>query len=284
MNQSPAQPPMVPIRRYLLIRIVGITLFAILTFAIAADLLLVRPAQDEIALTTMELAADRVADVVQHQVERTGLVLLSLKDLTSPTRARYQGAADLTHAAISHMRNHPFLPQIAFARSDGLAVFIDRTDDGYRVRELDSRGGNRKQRWQSFNAVGQPVGNTHTVERDFDARERPWFEGAIAAGSGQVFITEPFVFFETKVPGLTFAVAESDPQGGAVWVVAANLWLEAASELTSGLQIGVSGGVALLTSDGRLLGLPRDPAGKAPDLSKLLQEPATAGLGVLAQA
>jgi len=283
MTAFPAEPRMTPIRRYMMLRIAGIVLFAILAFAVASDLILVRPAQNELARVTMELAADRAESMLRLQAFQGEQVLRVLRDLTTPARARLQGSAELGHIAISQMRNRPFVLAIAFARDDGVAIFINRTNNGYRVRELDSRGGNRRQRWLNFDPLGRPIGGEEFVERDFDARERPWFKRALAAGDDRIVITDPFTFFESKVPGLTFAVA--DPQGDATWVTAANVSLKTISTITSELRVGESGGIALLTSDGKLLGLPRDPEPRGPpDLYKLLQKADTAGFGLLARA
>lgn len=274
---------MTSIRRYMLVRIAGIVLFAILAFAVAADLILVRPAQKELARVTMELAADRAESVFRLRATQAEEIIAVLRDLTAPARTGL-GSADLGHIAMSMMRNRPNVLAIAFARDEGVGVFINRTGDGYRVRELGARGNNRQQRWLNFDQSGQLVGNEQFVERDFDVRERPWFKGALAAGEGQIFVSEPFVFYEDKVAGLTFAVADRSSHDGSTWVTAANVSLEAVSQITSGLSVGKSGGITLLTSDGKLLGLPRDPAGKLPDPSKLLQEPGAADLGFISQA
>jgi two-component system sensor histidine kinase/response regulator len=284
MTERAAAQRMTSIRRYMLSRILGIVLATIFVFAAAAYGLLVRPAQDELARVAMQLAADNVEIVFQLRAQQAEQVLRALRDITAPARARLQGSAELGHVAMAQLRNRPLILQLAFARDDGVGIFVDRTGEGYRVRELDARGGNRRQRWLSFDAAGRPLGGPETADRDFDARERPWFKGALAAGEGKVFIAEPVTFFESKVPGLTFAVAERDRQSGAIWVIAANVSLRSLSVVTSEYQVGKSGGIALLTGDGKLLGLPRDPTGKASDLSQALQEPGAAGFGFLARA
>jgi PAS domain S-box-containing protein len=275
---------MTPIRRYLMSRIVGIVLLTILMFAAAAYLTVVAPARDELARVAMELAADRAETLFAVQVGQAEQMLHVTRDVSRPERARLRSSAELARDAIAQLRNRPFILQILFAREDGVAIFIDRSDDGYRVREIDSRGGNRKQRWVILDRDGRTRG-VRVVEREFDARERPWYRGAIAAGEGKVFITEPYLYFESKEPGITFAIAERNPRGGATWVVGLDVTLRDVSGITSSQQIGKSGGIALLTSDGKLLGLPRDPGGTGkPAPSGLLQEPAAAGFGLLARA
>jgi two-component system, sensor histidine kinase and response regulator len=284
MTERAARLRMTSIRRYMLSRIVGIVLATIFVFAAAAYGLLVRPAQDELARVTMELAADRVETVFHLRAQQAEQVLRTMRDLTAPGRARLRGSAEIGQVAMAQLRNRPLILQFAVARDDGVGVFVDRTLNGYRVRELDARGGKRRQLWLSFDAAGRPLGDPETEERNFDARERPWFKGALAAGEDKVFIADPFTFFESKVPGLTFAIAERDRQSGATWVIAANVSLRTLSAVTSELQVGKSGGIALLTDDGKLLALPRDPTGKASDLSKALQAPGAAGFGFLARA
>jgi two-component system sensor histidine kinase/response regulator len=274
---------MTPIRRYLLQRVAGIALFTVVAFTAAAYLILVQPAQDELARTTMELAADRAEGMFKLQTDQGVQVLGALRDLSLPARGRSSGSGELGPMAIAQMRNRPFILQMAFAREDGVGVFVDRVSSGYRVRELDTRGGKRRQLWLSYDAAGRALPGMEFVERDFDARERVWFKGALAAG-GAAFISEPTVFFESKVAGLTFAVADRELRSGMAWVTAANVSLQTVSAITSSYQVGKSGGIALLTSDGRLIGLPRDPSGKPPDLSRLLKGPEAAGLGFVARA
>jgi two-component system sensor histidine kinase/response regulator len=50
-------------------------------------------------------------------------------------------------------------------------------------------------------------------ERDYDARERPWFKGAMALPDDRVFWTEPYIFFTTKEPGITAAMRWTGADG-----------------------------------------------------------------------
>src|SRR3954471_7905237 len=94
------------IRRYMLSRIFGIVLATIFVFAAAAYGLLVRPAQDELARVTMELAADRVEAVFQLRGQQAEQILRTMRDLTAPGRARL-GSAEIGHVAMAQLRNRP---------------------------------------------------------------------------------------------------------------------------------------------------------------------------------
>ncbi len=276
---------MMPIRRYMLLRIGAILSFAIVAFVIAADVIFVRPAQERLAQVSMTLAAEGAERIFKDRIRQAEWVLFGLRDQTADARAGLDAPFELGHAAISQMRNRKLILSIAFARDDGVAVFVNRTESGYRVRELDTRGGNRKQIWQNFDAIGRSQGDKTIVERDFNALERPWFKNAVAAGENELIITDPFLFFEDQVVGVTFAIADRDKRTGQDWVTAANASLMTISEFTSRLKVGESGGIALLTRDGKMIGLPRDPSGDTTiHYSKLMKDPGTAGYGLLSQA
>jgi len=61
-------------------------------------------------------------------------------------------------------------------------------------------------------------------ERRFDARTRPWFQGAMAlASDDDIFWTDPYEHFHRKEAGLTTAKRWTNPHGGAKLVVSVDL-------------------------------------------------------------
>ena len=60
----------------------------------------------------------------------------------------------------------------------------------------------------------QPLERQRRPEYRFDPRERPWFTQALAAPSGTVVQTAPYLFFTTREVGLTLASAQSGAAAG----------------------------------------------------------------------
>lgn len=95
----------------------------------------------------------------------------------------------------------------------------------------------------------------------FDPRTRPWYTEAmdlLRRGSTGVHWTEPYTFHLTGKPGITVASAVEGPSG--VLVVAIDILLESISSFTTAIRLGDDGGALILTQDGRVVGLPWDPA------------------------
>ena len=98
-------------------------------------------------------------------------------------------------------------------------------------------------------------------ELDYDARQRPWYRGATAAGKQRaVHWTAPYVFFTTGEPGISVSThfRLSDSRS---FVLGFDLKLRDLSQPTMHSRIGKHGLVAVITDDEQVLALPAPPAG-----------------------
>jgi len=285
MADASASPSGTPIRRYLQVRVVGILLFSFAVFTAAAYFIIVRPAQDELARVTMDLAADRVESEMRAAIGQSEQFVRILRDWAARDGVDPAKPAPLVRLAVAQLRNRPFALNILFSRTDGRSVFVGREAGGFLVREMDPQRAPGVQHWTHLDGDGRPQGG-ETVRRDYDARLRPWFKGALAATAGALYWTDPYIFFETQEPGLTASAAWRNPDDGERWVVGVDFTLRAVSLLTSQHRVGRSGGVVLLTGDGKLLGLPHEPGARPPLASdaRLLKTPREAGFPAVARA
>jgi serine phosphatase RsbU (regulator of sigma subunit) len=128
-------------------------------------------------------------------------------------------------------------------------------------------------------------------ELDYDPRTRPWYQGALQApgsGTGALHWTEPYTFFTTKDPGVTASLAFAQQNGpdGLDHVVGADVLLSDLSRFTTALDVTENGKVLLLTQDGRLIGLPRDPRFEHQEARRaaLRQRPEELGIPLLTDA
>ena len=105
-----------------------------------------------------------------------------------------------------------------------------------------------------------PLTGSQWRESDYDARRRPWYQGALAlARDGDLHWTEPYQFFTTREPGITVSTRWRDPRTGQLRVLALDVKLFDLSRFTQSVKASPSGQVAIMTPDSRLLGLPRHP-------------------------
>jgi serine phosphatase RsbU (regulator of sigma subunit) len=102
-------------------------------------------------------------------------------------------------------------------------------------------------------------------QSDYDPRQRPWYEGAVAVRGaadrppvvGRVYWTEPYMFYTAEAPGMTAAMAFGG-RDGRTRVVGVDVLLTDVSAFTTTLRAGTQGQVTVLTEDGRVIGLPHD--------------------------
>jgi serine phosphatase RsbU (regulator of sigma subunit) len=129
---------------------------------------------------------------------------------------------------------------------------------------------------------------------DYDPRQRPWYQGAVAAQAGRpdqtatadaVFWTDPYMFYTLKMPGVTAALAFAG-RDGRERVIAIDLLLTDISKFTTTLRVGEHGAVMILTDQGRVIGLPRHSRLLPPEqqLGMLLKSPDDLGIRVVADA
>jgi two-component system, sensor histidine kinase and response regulator len=179
---------------------------------------------------------------------------------------------------------HPLISSAHLSTESGRSIMLLRTDDGWRNRLTDIPAQGNRHHWWTWKDVRTAIGDEWKVT-DYDPRTRPWFEGATAALEGQVFWTAPYIFKTTQEPGITASVHMRDATTGQKKVVAFDILLSSLSKFTSELQYGINGKVALLTADGKLIGLPRD-SGLVGDALKdaMLQAPSDTLLPLVASA
>ncbi len=137
---------------------------------------------------------------------------------------------------------------------DLIGVYLD--DLGavrFSERRLQADG---RRRLQDF-AI--PAAGPLRLEREdpdcgYDARHRPFFENA--RERMRRTWTEPYVFFDSGVPGVTCAEPYVDPTGAFAGVISVDFNLNALSEFVEGLPHVSQGRVFLFTGDGALLAYP----------------------------
>ena len=111
--------------------------------------------------------------------------------------------------------------------------------------------------WQRH--VGGKVVEAWTRRNGMPAKERPWYQGAIALDPGAHFWTAPYAFLTTKEPGVSVSSRWLRPEGGGDYVVAFNLALTDISRYTTRLRPGLHGMTVIFNQEGKTIGLPPDP-------------------------
>jgi adenylate cyclase len=122
------------------------------------------------------------------------------------------------------------------------------------LRILDESGGRRT---DSYFYLAGP-GTVLAVERapaTFDPRNRPWYRGAWQRAG--LFVSDAYVFFSSRLPGVTLSARIAGGSGAAVGAVGADISLDTLADFLAHERIGRHGVSFIIDGSGRLVGYPR---------------------------
>jgi PAS domain S-box-containing protein len=247
----------------------------------------VRQAQDELARAEMALAAEKVEGEVRALTDQIERVLRTVRDWGRNGQLQLAAPGEFSTLLIPLLRSRPQISSVLIANQRGQAALFGRDEKGgwlLRLVDYDKLGA--RQHWLRMNAEGGYLGEEWATV-DFDARTRPWYLGASKlSGDDDIFWTDPYVFLTGKEPGISAGMRWTDRNTGVAHVAAFDVRLIDLSRQTTRLAVGTHGRVALLSSDGRLLGVPRHPRVASDDdiRARLLKTPEEAGFAYHATA
>ena len=145
---------------------------------------------------------------------------------------------ELTHRFIPILEQLPHIHSICFATEDGLEYMLMRDMDGWRRATNQKRGnGAKKAVWQQLDRSGKTIGE-EAIERSFDPKSKPWFQGALTDPDDGVFWTEPYELSPSTNSGLSAAV--SWKQNNRYCVAAISVLMTDIRELINSIRIGGS--------------------------------------------
>ena len=234
----------------------------VLAFGLAMYFLILSPLFDRLAASELrqgvEIAGERV-ELLFEDIER-------MIDTARRWGLREQFTLDELHSFDRlfepFVASQPRVTSLLFADERGREFLLLKMPDGeWRNRVSDpQRWGRRQQIFTWRDSLPPLTAEGEWQERDYDARRRPWYQGALAlARDGELHWTEPYQFFTTREPGITVSTHWHDPHTGQLRVLALDVKLFDLSRFTQSVNTSAGGQVAIMTPDSRLLGLPRHP-------------------------
>ena len=116
------------------------------------------------------------------------------------------------------------------------------------VQDISSAGGERSASWLFFDDSLRELGRRPGDPAAFDPRTRPWYR--LASQPGRRVLTEPYVFFATRTPGMTVAL-----RTGAASVVGIDVSLAGVSRTLEAVRALPSMAIALFDADRRVLAI-----------------------------
>jgi adenylate cyclase len=145
--------------------------------------------------------------------------------------------------------------QIANSRGDGFLII--RLEAGrIRNRVVSRERWGTRTLWFDVDQEGRPQA-PEWQEVDYEPRSRAWYVGLKDVPAGEVFWTEPYLFFTTKDLGITASVKWHGQ--GLEYVFAADILLTSITDFTrrDTTQLSKHSQTAVYTKDWRVVGLPR---------------------------
>jgi diguanylate cyclase (GGDEF)-like protein len=156
------------------------------------------------------------------------------------------------------LESSPQITSVVAGSSTGQGwLLLQQADGSWRNRMTDiPRWGERHLLIDHF-AEGRT--SRYWETRRYDARQRPWFEIALAGGNDLgVHWTAPYTFFTTGDPGMTVSTLIR-LKDGRDFVLGFDLMLRDLSQSTLHASVGKQGLALVVTDDARVLAMPAAP-------------------------
>ena len=242
----------------LVLRIGLLILLSLAVFAFSLYTLIGRPTVDRLAESQMRLAAEQL----EARVSR----LFKTVEVTLRSSHGWGVNSDIDQAQLLRFNefffpiiaNHGEITSVIFAHESGREILLLMSDDGRWINRISNPAEWGKQTYWITWDKNRRIENVDMRERNYDARERPWFKGVMAQTDPEaVYWTEPYIFFTTKEPGITAAMRWTAADGSA-YVIAHDVRLIDIAEFTTHMNVGSQGKAALFLKEGRLIAPPRD--------------------------
>ncbi|MFZ2267651.1 MAG: response regulator [Azonexus sp.] len=243
----------------LVLRIGLLILFSLAAFTFGLYQLIGRPTVDRLAETQMRLAGEQI----EARFDR----LLQSVEATLRSSQAWGRNGDIDSAQLQRfnefffpiLANHGEITSVILAHESGREFLLLLGDDGRWINRISNPAAWGKQTyWITWSAERQ-IEKVEVRERDYDARRRPWFIGAMQPGDGQkIHWTDPYIFFTTQEPGITASMRWTDSHGE-TYVIGHDVRLSEIAAFTTGLSLASRGKAALFQENGKLIAPPRDP-------------------------
>jgi len=149
------------------------------------------------------------------------------------------------------------ITSLNLAKADGRSLLFLRLGGTWSLRELEAPGPSARVRWRRLDQNGRVLSNEPWTPMDYDPRTRPWY--VVGAAVAAPVWTNPYAFYTTQDPGITFTLPVRDASG-LRGVTAVDFLLDDLTGRAWAAQPTARSRCLVVDLQGRALVLPRDPA------------------------
>lgn len=202
---------------------------------------------------------DRAAVEAEAFLGRAPPVGDTLAALIVTDSARHDQRA-LARQLLSVLITNQGLTWVSYSDTAGAFTGAYRTATGT-LRTNLSHIENGETRLQEFDIAddGEWVVFRNVQDSGYDPRTRPFYVKAIAAGGGTW--SEPYLFYDQGVPGISYSRPVFDETGALLGVISVDFDLNLLSDLARRLKFSPSAHLVIFAADGTVLGHPRASGG-----------------------
>ena len=260
-----------------------IVLLALLLFAAAGYLLQARPQAQANALWRVQAVAEGTRNQTEKLIADMEYALLTSQEWVRDGLIGVVDPLAFNRQLVPLVSKWP-ISAVQLANDEGRAMLLLRTAEGWANRITDVPKMGQQQHWLRWRDVRTRLGDEWKKE-DWDPRQRPWYTGVMVVPELQVVWMAPHVLQVNNEAVISASVRWYDARGHQ-WVLSFSIDLADMSRFVMPHPSAGQGLVALLTADGKLLGLSRHPLFETPEAIRqsLLQDPEKLGLRVLSGA
>ena len=247
-----------PISRQLTLQIVGLVLLALLLFGLLVYRMQLVPMFEQLAKSESSRTADQVSEKINSLMNSVEHALMSTEYFAKDGMLQIDDPQKFNRLMLPALQSGSTISAAHLANDRGEELMLLRDQDEWRNRSTRTDQWGNRQHWLTWQDTRTLI-REEWQEKAYDNRNRPWFKNAMAATIGQIHWTDPYIFATTGDPGITVTTRWQDARG-INWVLALDVMLTDLSRHTSKLDFGKNGYVAILMTDGRLIGAPKHKA------------------------
>ena len=272
------------IRRALLARFAALIALAFAAFSIGLYLLIVKPATHEIAAGEMRHAVAKVEGEFKNQVGQAERMLDTVRGWVRGGEFDLDDMRAFNRLFMPVLASRPLLSSAYLTDGRGRQLQLVQMHDGgwlNLLTDVEKWGPKRRElAWRELADTPRESWLTGA----YDPRVRQWYIGALGlAREADTYWSDPYIFSASQEPGITASVRLGGTKPDEVRIFAFDIKLLHLSRFISTLKVGRRGRTALLTDEGKLVGVTAPNVRSDDDVKKVvLKTPAEAGIKMVA--
>jgi diguanylate cyclase (GGDEF)-like protein len=259
-------------KRGLVLLLIGLQIITVLLIISITRYSFNRNIDSQISIL-LENAINESKALTQGFLEPSYRTVLTAEDLIDTKIIDLNNRQKLENYFLSKLKNNPEMNGMYFADTEGGFIFVSRDRDS-NLEANNANAGDNNSRFMTkiINAENsdkasfywrdessQLINSIIDKDDDYEARERPWYQKAVADKS--LIWTEPYIFFTSKKPGITVATPIYENDSQLLGVIGIDISLTMLSDFFKELKVYGSVSAFMVSSVGNFVAAPSMSSG-----------------------